>query len=109
MNEDKMVQDGADLNTDCNPLIAIMKRKTLGSLESIPSTVGASFQHILTEYCQDDLSRRPRAIDLVNAFHQYLQSVLSKTILPSNKIKYMFSVDKVERAIDLENSVTTSL
>lgn len=49
MNEDKMGQDGADLNNDCNPFIAIMKRKTLGSLESIPSTVGVSFQHILTE------------------------------------------------------------
>ena len=107
-----MGQDGGDLNNDCNPLIAIMKRKeTPGSQQSIPSTVGASFQHILTECCQYDLSRRPRAIDLVNAFHQYLQSVLSKTILPLNKMKYMFSVDKVELAIiiDLENSVTTCL
>jgi len=70
MNEDEMGQDGGDLNNDCNPLIAIMKRKeTPGSLESIPSTVGASFQQILTECCQYDLSRRPRAIDLVNAFH----------------------------------------
>ena len=70
MNEDEMGQDGGDLNNDCNPLIAIMKRKeTPGSLESIPSTVGASFQQILPECCQYDLSRRPRAIDLVNAFH----------------------------------------
>ena len=70
MNEDEMGRDGGDLNTDCNSLIAIMKRKeTPGSLESLPSTVGASFQHILTECCQYDLGRRPRAIDLVNAFH----------------------------------------
>ena len=67
MNEDEM---GRDLNNDCNSLTAIMKRKeTPGSVESLPSTVGASFQHILTECCQYDLGRRPRAIDLVNAFH----------------------------------------
>ena len=71
MNEDEMGRDGGHLNNDCYSLIAIMKRKeTPGSLESLPSTVltvGASFQHILTECCQYDLGRRPRDLSLKSA------------------------------------------
>ena len=66
-------EDRDDTTHEINSLIAVMKRKESPRvLGMLPNTIDASVQHILADCFQyhDDISQRPRAIDIVNALLQ---------------------------------------